>query len=216
MKHLGILLIVIGISGCAVVSKQYYYIPSIPHQTIKNHYSHSDYKIIYSRVKVTNKAGDSVGSITTSNGFGHPLLMGPLIFPVIPVGGFFNKSTSRFLIDVEVLSTKGYFMSLAIDSNDYKRVLDSLNALKIGTAASLNGSGRYMIVNDTSKVPLHNKEFFMGSNAGHAYRLTADVKFRKVKTMKLVTGNAVLDSTLKNITFKRKSRIVFNLLGPGY
>jgi len=217
MKHLAMLLLIACLSGCAVVSKQYYYLPSVSHQSLKNIYSHhSDYKMVYSRLKVTNRAGDSVGSITTSNGFGHPLLMGPLIFPVIPVGGFFNKSTSRFLIDVEFLSTKGYFMSLAIDSNDYKRVRDSLNALKIGTAASLNGSRCYMIVNSTSKVPLHNKEFFMGSNAGHAYRLTADVKFRKVKTMKLVTGNALLDSTLKNITFKRKSRIVFNLLGPEY
>jgi hypothetical protein len=216
MKYFAILLIVAALSGCAVVSKQYYYVPSVTHQTIKNHYGRSDYKMVYSKVKVTNKADDSIGSIITSNGFGHPLFMGPLIFPVIPVGGFFIKITSRFQIDVEVLSSKGYFMSLAIDSNDYKRVRDSLNALKVRTAASLNGSNCYMIVNDTSKVPLHTREFFMGNNAGHAYRLTADVKFRKVKTMKLVTGNNLLDSTLKNITFKRKSRIVFNLIGPGY
>src|SRR5579862_7108558 len=103
MKYLAILLIVVEFSGCAVVSKQYYYMPSVTHQSTKNHPGHSDYKVVYSKVKVTNKAGDSIGTITTSNGFGHPVLMGPLIFPVIPVGGAFNKSTSRFLIDVDVL-----------------------------------------------------------------------------------------------------------------
>jgi hypothetical protein len=215
MKHLAFLLIVVGFSGCAVVSKQYYYIPSVTHQSTRSHPEHSDYKVVYSKIKVANKAGDSVGSISTSHSFGHPLLMGPLIFPVVPVGGMFNKLTSRFLIDVDVHCTKGYFMSLAIDSNDYKRVRDSLNALRVLTAAPLNGSGCYMIINGSSKIPLRTKEFFLGNSTGHGYRLTADVKFRKVKTMKLVTGNALLDSTLKDITFKRKGRIVFNLLGPG-
>ena len=216
MKYFAILLLMAGLSGCAVISKQYYYTPSVTHQTIKNHHDHSDYKVIYSKVRITNQAGDSVGSVTTSNGFGHPLLMGPLIFPVIPVGGMFNKRTSRFLIDVDVRSSQEYFMSIAVDSTDYKRVRDSLNALKIGKVVSLNNSSCYMIVNGTSKIPLRTEEFFLGNNKGHSYRLTADLKFRKVKIMKLVTGNALLDSTLKNITFKRKGRIVFTLLGPGY
>jgi hypothetical protein len=216
MKHLAFLLIVVGLSGCAVVSKRYYYTSPAVHLNTKKPYRYADYNLVHNTVRISDKSGDSIGSITTSNGFGHPLLMGPLIFPVIPVGGFFNKNTSRFQMDVNVLSSTGYFMSLAIDSNDYKRVRDSLNTLKVGTAASLNGSSCYMIINDTLKVPLHTREFFMGNHAGHAYRLTADVKFRKVKTMKLVTGNALLDSTLKNITFKRKSRIVFDLIGPGY
>ena len=215
MKHLAFLLIVAGLSGCAVISKQYYYTPSVTHQSIKSHPEHTDYKVVYSKFKVTNNAGDSVGAITTSHGFGHPLLMGPLFFPVIPVGGIFNKSSSRFLIDVDVHCSKDYFMSLAIDSNDYKTVRDSLNALKIMKVVPLNGSSCYMIINDTLKVPLRTKEFFLGNSKGHAYRLTADVKFGKVKTMRLVTENALLDKTLKNITFKRKGKIVFNLLGPG-
>ncbi len=216
MKHLAFLLIVVGLSGCAVVSKQYYYKPSVSHQAIKGHPEHTDYKVVYSKFKVTNGAGDSVGTITTSHGFGHPLLMGPLFFPVIPVGGVFNKRTSRFLIDVDVHCPEKYFMSLAIDSNDYKRVRDSLNILNVRKVVQLNGSSCYLIVNDTLKVPLHTEEFFLGNGAGHSYRLTTDVKFGKVKTMRLVTGNTLLDSTLKNITFKRKGKIVFNLLGPGY
>jgi hypothetical protein len=106
-------------------------------------------------------------------------------------------------------------MALVIDSTDYKKVRDSLNALKVGKVAPLNGSSCYMIVNNRAKIPLHTNEFFLGNGSGHAYRLSADIKFGKVKTMKLVTGNALLDSTLKNITFKRKGKIVFNLLGPG-
>lgn len=73
-----------------------------------------------------------------------------------------------------------------------------------------------MIVNDTLKVPLNTAEFFMGRTNSHSYWMTSDVRFRKVKTMRLITGNALLDSALKGITFKRKSRIKLDLLGPGY
>jgi hypothetical protein len=214
MKNLAFLLIVAGLSGCAVVSKQYYYTPSVAHQSTKNYPEHSDYKIVYSKIKIINSAGDSIGTITTSHGFGHPLLMGPFL-PVIPVGGAFNKRTSRFLVDVDVRCSKEHFMSLAIDSNDYKRVRDSLNALNVRKAVPLNGSSCYMIINDTLKVPLRTEEFFFGNGAGHSYRLSANVRFGKVKTMRLVTSNALLDGTLKDITFKRKGKIAFNLLGPG-
>ena len=215
MKHLVFLLIIMGLSGCAVVSKRYSYTPSGNHQTIKSHPKHADYKIVYNKVNIVNSAGDSIGSITTSHGFGHPLLMGPFV-PVIPVGGIFNKRTSRFMMEVDVRCSKEYFMLMAIDSNNYKRVRDSLNALNIRKVAPLTGSSCYMIVNDTLKVPLHTEEFSFDNSTGHSYRLSANIKFTKVKTMKLVTGNALLDSTLKNITFKRKGKIVFNLIGPGY
>ena len=108
-------------------------------------------------------------------------------------------------------------MPMAIDSNNYKRKRDSLNALKIGTRAELTNSGCYLLVNDTLKVPLRVNEYFRGNTKGHSYWITSDIKFRKVKTMKLVTGNAILDATLSKITFKRKSRIKFDLAGPmGY
>lgn len=70
-----------------------------------------------------------------------------------------------------------------------------------------------MIVNDSLKVPLSVEEFFMGSNIAHHYIMRSDMRFGKIKTMRLVTGNPVLDSTFTNITFKRKSRLTFNLLG---
>ncbi|HJP64277.1 MAG TPA: hypothetical protein VJ844_12610 [Mucilaginibacter sp.] len=216
-KYLAYFLFIAICSGCSVISKQYYYVPDVPHQIIKKRPGHSDFKYIYSKIKVTGKTGDSIGSITTSNGFGHPLLMGPLVFPVIPVGGLFLKSSSRFIMELDVHTNDGYFMPMAIDSNNYKRKRDSLNALKIGTRAELTNSGCYLLVNDTLKVPLRVNEYFRGNTKGHSYWITSDIKFRKVKTMKLVTGNAILDATLSKITFKRKSRIKFDLAGPmGY
>jgi len=214
-KHYALLIALLACSGCGIISKQYYYVPSVTHQTIKGRFSHSDFKMINSKFSVSNKAGDSIGSITTSNGIGHPLLMGPLL-PVIPVVGFFQKSDSRFVMEMTVNSNEGYFMPLAIDSNDYKSVLDSLRISKISTKRPLQNSQCYMIVNDTLKVPLKVGEFFMGHTKSHSYWMTADIRFRKVKSLKLTTGNTLLDSTLKHVTFKRLSRIKFDLVGPGY
>jgi len=199
-----------------MISKQYYYVPSIPHQTSKGRFSHSDFKMIYNKFRVSGKAGDSIGSVTISNGIGHPLMMGPVVFPVIPVGGFFQKSDSRFILEMTVNCNDGYFMPLTIDSVDYKRIRDSLALRKIATKRLLNSDQCYMIVNDTLKVPLKTSEFFMGYAKSHSYWMDANIRFRKVKTMRLVTGNPLLDSTLKGVTFKRKSRIKFELIGPGY
>ncbi|MGZ3943496.1 MAG: hypothetical protein ACXVJB_01070 [Mucilaginibacter sp.] len=204
------------LQGCAMISKQYYYVPSIPHQTSKGRFSHSDFKMIYNKFRVSGKAGDSIGSITISNGIGHPLMMGPVVFPVIPVGGFFQKTDSKFILEVIVNSNEGYFMPMTIDSTHYKTIQDSLTIRKISTKRELNDNQCHLIVNDTLKVPLKTSEFFGGYQNAHSYWMTSDIKFRKVKTMKLVTGNALLDSTLKNVTFKRKSRIKFELIGPGY
>lgn len=214
-KHCALLIALLACSGCGIISKQYYYVPSVTHQTIKGRFNHSDFKMINSKFSVSNKAGDSIGSITTSNGIGHPLLMGPFL-PVVPVGGFFQKSDSRFVMEVTVNSNEGYFMPLAIDSGDYKHVRDSLRILKISTQRPLQNSQCYLLVNDTLKVPLKVGEFFMGRTSSHSYWMTADIRFRKVKSLKLVTGNTLLDSTLNHVTFKRKSRIKFDLIGPGY
>ncbi len=215
-KYAAFILAVAILQGCAMISKQYYYVPSVPHQTFKGRFSHSDFKMIYNKIRVSGKGGDSIGSIAVSNGIGHPLMMGPVVFPVIPVGGFFQKIDSKFILELTVNSNDGYFMPMAIDSNDYKRVRDSLSALKISTKGPLSGSQCYMMVNDTLKIPLRAEEFFMGYPKSHSYWMTSDIKFRKAKTIRLVTGNALLDSTLKNVTFTRKSRIKFDLVGPGY
>lgn len=171
--------------------------------------------MVYSKIPLSNKRGDSIGSITTSNGTGHPLLMGPFL-PVVPVGGFFQKSDSRFVIEVTVNCNEGEFMPLAIDSNDYKHARDSLRILKFSTQRPLQNSGCYLLVNDTLKVPLKVGEYIMGHTSAHRYWMTADIRFRRVKSLKLVTGNTLLDSALKQVTFKRRSRIKFDLLGPGY
>ncbi len=216
MKCLGFLLALVWLSGCAIISKQYYYEPSVTHQTIKHRYSHTDAKMIYYKVSIPGKAGDTIGSINTSNGFGHPLLMGPLFFPVIPVGGFFQKISERFIMEFNINTNSTYFMPLAIDSNDYKKKRDSLVALKLATMEFLKTNRCYMIVNDTGKVRLKVQEFFMRSGSVHSYQLSSDMRFGKIKTLRLVTGNGMLDSTLNNITFKRNSRIKFDLIGPGY
>jgi hypothetical protein len=78
-----------------MISKQYYYVPSVPHQAYKTRFAHADFKMIYNKIRVSGKTGDSIGSITVSNGIGHPLMMGPLVFPVIPVGGFFEKNRQQ-------------------------------------------------------------------------------------------------------------------------
>lgn len=214
MKSPALLLILLGLSGCAVINYQRYYIPSGVHQNVKeNHYRHSYIKMVYNRVKVTGSAGDSIGSITVNTGVGQPILMGPLIFPVVPVGGFFQKRSSRFEMFMDVRCNNGYFMPLAIDSSAYKRVSDSLNKLKVGTVASLNTKDCYLIVNDSLKVPLRVDEFFLGDKGTHGYRMHADIPFRKARNIRLVTGNALLDRTLKSITFTRHRRLVFDLLG---
>ncbi|MFI5162709.1 MAG: hypothetical protein ACHQHN_15625 [Sphingobacteriales bacterium] len=215
-KLLAIIFIAIVLQGCSMIAKQYYYVPSAPHQAYKTRFSHSDFKMIYNKVRVSGKAGDSIGSIDVSNGIGHPLMMGPLVFPVIPVGGFFQKIDSKFILELTVNCNEGYFMPMAIDSTHYKSIRDSLRIRKISTKGELSDDQCYMIVNDTLKVPLKPSEFFMGYKNLHSYWMTADIRFRKVKTMRLVTGNALLDSNLKNVTFKRKSRIKFDFIGPGY
>lgn len=214
-KYAAVFLVLLVCSGCAVISKQYYYEPSVPHQTYKGRFSHSDFKMIYNKFSVPGKAGDSIGSVVISDGIGQPLMMGPFL-PVIPVGGFFQKSRKQFILELTVNCNDGYFMPLAIDSNDYKRVRDSLNALRISTKRPLQSNQCYMIVNDTLKIPFQVGEFFMNDTKSHSYWMDANIRFRKVKTMRLVTGNALLDSTLKSVTFKRKSRIKFELIGPGY
>ncbi|MFL9484849.1 hypothetical protein ACI6Q2_18840 [Chitinophagaceae bacterium LWZ2-11] len=214
-KHCAFLIVLLACSGCGIISKQYYYVPSVMQQTTKAGFSHSGFKMIYSKFRLSNNAGDSIGSITTGNGIGHPLLTGPLL-PVIPIGGFFNKSCNRFVIELTVSSNEGYFMPLAIDSNDYKRLSDSLSMLRTGTKLLLQNSGCYMLVNDTLKVPLKVSEFFMGQTGSHSYWMTADIRFRKVKSLQLATGNILLDNTLKHIAFKRKARIKYDLIGIGY
>jgi len=216
MKYIGLLFIIICLSGCAIISKQYYYEPSVAHQTIKGYYSHLDAKMIFYKVSIPGKSGDTIGTINTSNGVGHPLLMGPLLFPVIPVGGFFQKTTESFMMELAVNCKSSSFMSLAIDSNDYKKKRDSLYALNLALEVQLNTRNCYLIANDTTRIPLQVQEFFMRSNIAHSYRLSAATHFRKIKTLRLVTSNALLDSTLNKITFRRKSRIKFDLIGPGY
>jgi hypothetical protein len=190
MKYPFLLFVVICLSGCASVSKQYYYEPSIAHQQLKGRSRHTDYKMLYSKVLITGKAGDSIGSLVTDNGAGQPLLMGPLL-PVLPVGGFFQKSRGSFEMGMTVNCAHSHL-------------------------APLDPARCYMIVNDTIKIPLRVNELAMGDTSLHSYSFYCDARFSKIKSIRLVTGNGLLDSTLKNIAFNRKSRIKFDLVGPGY
>jgi len=207
-------LALLGLSACSVINKQYYYEPSIAHQSVSDR--HSYFKMTNIRFKVLNKAGDSIATVSTNNGIGQPLLIGPVIFPVIPIGVFFHKRATKFEMTVNINSSQAYFMPLAIDSIGHQHIRDSLksaNISKIIPLKTLKTKDCYIIVNDSLKVPLCVYESFIGSNVNHQYVMRSDIRFRKIKTMRLVTGNALLDSTFRNMIFKRRQRITFNLLG---
>lgn len=200
----------ISCSGCSVVSRQYYYVPTATHLTIKDRGSY-----IGSQVDIADLSGKNIGSITTSNGVGIPLFLGPPYLPVVPVGilSVFSKKLRQFEIDIAVNPGEGYFMALAVDSNNYKRVNDSLAALRKGTAVDLQTTRCYMIVNGSTKIPLRVKGYFMGQSNSHSYRMYAPVGFGKVRTMTIVTGNPLLDNCLKNMVFKRKKRLFYFVFG---
>jgi hypothetical protein len=109
-KYLAYFLIIISCSGCSVVSKQYYYVPTVAHLTIKDRDSY-----IGSRVGIADLSGKNIGSMTTSNGAGIPLFLGPPYLPVVPVGivSIFSKKLRQFEIDIAVIAGDGYFMALA-------------------------------------------------------------------------------------------------------
>jgi hypothetical protein len=208
-KYLSYLMIMFGCSGCSVVSKQYYYVPDAAHLTTNDRRTYA--KMLYYHVEMADSSGKDIGSITTSNGAGLPLFLGPSYLPVLPVGivVLFSKKLRQFQMDITIHCDNGYFMTLAIDSNNCKRIGDSLAALRICTAADLHTTGCYMIINDSTKVPLRVSEYFMGQTNAHSYRMSAPVGFRKVRTMTIVTGNAQLDRCLKNIIFRQNKRVTY-------
>lgn len=190
MKYPVFLFAVVWLSGCASIAKQYYYEPSVAHRQVKSRMPHTDYKMVYSEVFIRAKSGDTIGSLTTANGTGQPLLMGPLL-PVIPVGGIFQKSRGTFEMQMTVNCSRGRL-------------------------PPLDPARCYMIVNDTEKVPLRVSESVTGDTTLHRYSFYCNARFSNIKTMRLVTGNDLLDGTLQNVVFNRKSRIKFDLIGPGY
>ncbi|MDB5135523.1 MAG: hypothetical protein JWP37_2126 [Mucilaginibacter sp.] len=213
MKYFIFFLFIVGISGCSLVSKQYYYVPNASHHTIKDKDGY--FKMVRSQIEISDTSGKNIGTVITSNGIGVPLLAGPPYLPVVPVGlvDIFYKRDHQFILDINIKCNTGHFMTLAIDSNDYKKVRDSLNTLRIATAARLNTNECYMIINGSKRIPLKAQEYFMGSTRGHSYRMYGDIRFSKVRTLTLVTGNPLLDNALKNINFKRKKRITYCVMG---
>jgi hypothetical protein len=212
-KYLAYFMILICCSGCSVVSKQYEYVPSGAHSTIKEKAGYN--KMIYSKIDIPDGSGKNIGSMSTSNGAGIPLFFGPPYLPVVPIGivSIFSKKLRQFEIDITVNANDGYFMALAVDSNSYKRIRDSLAILKEGTAAYLSTTGCYMIINGSTKVPLRVQEYFMQQTHSHSYRFYAPVGFGKVRTLTIVTGNPLLDERLKNLVFTRKKKLTYSVLG---
>lgn len=204
--------IVTGICGCSVVNRQYYYTTTAPH-TFENG-DPRYYRITYNKFNVNGPLGAPAGSVTTSNGFGRPLFTGPLYVPFIPVGlvTLFVRNETRFILDVRVESNDGYFGALNLDSTAYKAISDSINALHNTASVRLNTVNCYLLVNGSKKIPLQVREDFSGDRKVCGYHMFADVGFSKVRAFKIVTGNALLDSTLKDVTFRRNSRITYNLI----
>ena len=212
-KYLAYFLIMICCSGCSVVAKQYYYVPTTAHSTTKEQVGYA--KMIYTKVDIADSSGNPMGSVSTSNGIGIPLFFGPPYVPVVPAGivSVFSKKLRQFEIDITVHANDGYFMALAVDSNSYKRLRDSLATLKVGTGADLHTTRCYMILNGSTKVPLRVREDFMGRTNSHSYRMYAHVGFGKVRSVTIVTGNLLLDSCLKNLVLERKKRITHAIYG---
>lgn len=212
-KHLLAFLIVICCSGCSVVSRQYYYVPNTPHQTIKKKAGYS--KTISSQIQIPDASGKDIGSVTTSNGTGVPLFFGPGYVPVVPVGAIFifSQRLRQFGMDLIVRSDDEHFMALTIDSVRYKRISDSLFAIKSMRLVDFPTTDCYMIINGSERIPLRVKEYFMGQGSSHSYQLVAPVGFGKVHTMTMVTGNPILDNRLKTVVFKRKKRITHYIFG---
>ncbi len=196
-----------------MVSKQYYYVPATVHQTIKSEDGYV--KMVHQRIEISDSSGKHIGAVSTSNGIGVPLLAGPPYLPVLPVGlvTVFYKGDEQFEMDIIVSPDDGYFLTLAIDSDGYKKTRDSLSALRVMTARPLQTTACYIMVNGSKKVPLRVSEYFMGSTKSHSYRMAADIRFGSVRRVTIVTGNPLLDQALKNITFKRNSRLTHAVLG---
>jgi len=171
--------------------------------------------MIYSKLDIPDSSGNNIGSITTSNGIGSPQFFGPPYLPVVPIGiiSVFSKKLRQFEIDITVNPRDGYFIALAVDPDDYKRIRDSLAAKNEETGAYLHTTGCYMILNGSTKVPLRVREYFMGQTNSHSYRLYAPVGFGKVRTLSIVTGNPLLDRRLKNVVFTRKKRLTYFVVG---
>ena len=209
-NFLTLLLLITACSACSSVSKEWYYVPATTHQTVKSREGY--FKRVHQQFNIADSSGQNIAAVSTSNGAGVTVLVGPPYLPVLPVGliTIFYKQDVQFIMDLNLAPADGYFMPLAIDSDGYKTTRDSLKAKRIATACPLKTTACYMIVNGTKKVPLRVQEYFMGSTKTHSYRFFADIRFGQVRTLTIVTGNPILDRTLKNITFKRRSTITYD------
>ncbi|OOQ61417.1 hypothetical protein BC343_20835 [Mucilaginibacter pedocola] len=200
-------------SACSVVSKQYYYEPSAAHVAVADKAKGA--QTIQNEIGLTDSTGSKIGSVITANGIGVPLWMGPPFVPVVPIGvmNLFSKKNREFEIDITVKPGTGYFTRLAIDSVQYHRLADSLAAIRVMTAATLQHTQCYIIINGSTKVPVQVKEFFMGDGNVYRYRFHASVTFKKVRQLNIVTGNPLLDKQLKNVIYNRKQRLHYLIIG---
>src|ERR1700754_1514390 len=105
----------------------------------------------------------------------------------------FYKRIHYFVMDLNIrCSSDSNFKNLAIDTNNC-----------------------YIIVNDSKKMPARTHDLFMGRPGEHNYRLSVPIRFAKVHSLTITTGNIFLDNELKNITFHRRKRLTHSILGPG-
>jgi len=144
---------------------------------------------MHTEFEISDTTGRYIGTMTTSNGIGVPLLIGPPYLPVAPVGlvTIFSKRATDLQMDI------------SIRCND--------------TAVRLDTNACYIIVNGSKQKQLHVKEFLRGSTSMHSYQLYAPIRFAKVRTLSIITGNPILDHTLKNMTFRRKKRLMHCIIG---
>jgi hypothetical protein len=149
--------------------------------------------MIHSQFAITDTSGKPVATMNTSNGVGIPILAGPPYIPVLPVAiiSIFYKRIHYFVMDLNIRSSDSNRKNLAIDTDNC-----------------------YIIVNGAKKIPVKTHDIFMGRPGEHNYRLSLPIRFAKVHSLTITTGNPLLDQALKNITFYRRKRLTHSILGP--
>ncbi|HEY4289576.1 MAG TPA: hypothetical protein VGN00_20890 [Puia sp.] len=185
------LLLITSFTSCSIVSKQYYYLPDPPRPIVKDHSSYI--KMILPQFTITDTSGKTLANLATSNGIGIPLFAGPPYIPVLPVAivSVFYKQIHYFVMDLRITGSDANLAKLAIDTNNC-----------------------YMLVDGTKKILLKAHQLLMDRPGEYDYRLSVPIRYAKIRSLTISTGNPLLDRSLNNVIFHRKKRLTHSIIGP--
>jgi hypothetical protein len=84
-----------------------------------------------------------------------------------------------------------------------------------GKNLAIDTNNCYLIINGSKKIPVKTHDLFMGRPGEHNYRLSVPIRFAKVHSLTITTGNPLIDQSLKNVIFHRRKRLNHSIIGPG-